>query len=155
LRVVAQTGKGVEEINETVQLRRSWKLMLSSDKPVYQPGQTILIRGLALRKTDLKPVAGQDVTFAISDPKGNGIFKKHDVTSKFGIASAECPLASEILEGRYEIDCKLGDTSSRRSVEVKKYALPKFKVDVTLDQPYYHPGQKVKATVQADYFFGK
>jgi uncharacterized protein YfaS (alpha-2-macroglobulin family) len=155
LHVVARPGKDVEEISETVQLRRSWKLMLSSDKPVYQPGQTILIRSLALRRADLKPVAGQEVTFTITDPKGNVIFKKQDVTSKFGIASAECPLASEILEGRYDIDCKIGDTSSRRSVEVKKYVLPKFKVEVTLDQPYYQPGQKVKGTVRADYFFGK
>src|SRR5262249_38729896 len=44
LRVVAHPKKDVEEITETIQLRRSWKLMLSSDKPVYQPGQTILIR---------------------------------------------------------------------------------------------------------------
>jgi uncharacterized protein YfaS (alpha-2-macroglobulin family) len=155
LHVVARPGKDVEEISETVQLRRSWKLMLSSDKPVYQPGQTILIRSLALYRADLKPVSGQEVTFAISDPKGNVIFKKQDVTSKYGIASAACPLASEILEGRYDIDCKIGDTSSRRSVEVKKYVLPKFKVEVTLDQPYYQPGQKVKGTVRADYFFGK
>jgi uncharacterized protein YfaS (alpha-2-macroglobulin family) len=95
------------------------------------------------------------VTFSITDPKGNVIFKKQDVTSKYGIASADCPLASEILEGRYDIDCKIGDTSSKRSVEVKKYVLPKFKVDVALDQPYYLPGQKVKGTVRADYFFGK
>jgi hypothetical protein len=155
LHIKARPGKDVEEITETVQLRRSWKLMLSSDKPVYQPGQTILIRSLALRRADLKPVAGQEVTFSITDPKGNVIFKKQDVTSKFGIASAECPLASEILEGRYDIDCKIGDTSSKRSVEVKKYVLPKFKVDVVLDQPYYQPGQKVKGTVRADYFFGK
>jgi uncharacterized protein YfaS (alpha-2-macroglobulin family) len=95
------------------------------------------------------------VTFSITDPKGNVIFKKQDVTSKYGIASTDCPLASEILEGRYDIDCKIGDTSSKRSVEVKKYVLPKFKVDVALDQPYYRPGQKVKGTVRADYFFGK
>jgi hypothetical protein len=155
LHIKARPGKDVEEITETVQLRRSWKLMLSSDKPVYQPGQTILIRSLALRRADLKPVAGQDVKFSITDPKGNVVFKKQDVTSKYGIASAECPLASEILEGRYDIDCKIGDTSSKRSVEVKKYVLPKFKVDVALDQPYYQPGQKVKGTVRADYFFGK
>src|SRR5205807_1332332 len=140
---------------ETVQLRRSWKLMLSSDKPVYQPGQTILIRSLALRRADLKPVAGQEVTFAITDPKGNVIFKKQDMTSKYGIASAECPLASEILEGDYDIKCQIGNTISRRIINVNKYVLPKFKVDVTLDQPYYQPGQKIKGMVRADYFFGK
>jgi hypothetical protein len=38
---------------------------------------------------------------------------------------------------------------------VKKYTLPKFKVDVTFDRPFYQPGDKLKATVRADYFFGK
>ena len=26
---------------ETIKLKRSWRLMLTTDKPVYQPGQTI------------------------------------------------------------------------------------------------------------------
>ena len=44
---------------------------------------------------------------------------------------------------------------SRLSVEVKKYVLPKFKVAVTTDKPFYKPGDTIKLTVQADYFFGK
>src|SRR5262249_4749132 len=80
LRVAAQKGWTHEVITQTVQLRRSWKLMLSTDKPVYQPGQTIHLRSLALHRPDLKPVAGHAVTFSITDPKGNVIFKKQDVT---------------------------------------------------------------------------
>jgi hypothetical protein len=155
LRVTAHTQGKDEVATHPITLKRSWKLMLSSDKPVYQPGQIIKVRGLALRQPDLKPVAGKDVTFTIADPKSNIIFKKKDVTSKFGIASMECPLANEILEGPYRIDCQIGDTQSALVLEVKKYVLPKFKVEVTLDQPYYRPGQKVEGKVRADYFFGK
>ena len=155
LRVVANVRGQREEIRRTVKLKRSWKLMLSTDKPVYQPGQTILCRSLALRKPDLKPVAGNDLNFTITDPKGNVIFNQQDVTSKFGIASIECPLATEIIEGSYTIEASVGDTTSRLAVEVKKYVLPKFKIAVELDQPYYEPGQSVHGTVQADYFFGK
>jgi hypothetical protein len=155
LRVVAHPQGEDEIATHPIMLKRSWKLMLSSDKPVYQPGQTIQVRGLALRQPDLKPVAGQAVTFTIADPKSNIIFKKKDVTSKFGIASIDCPLATEILEGPYRIDCQIGDTQSALVLEVKKYVLPKFKVEVALDQPYYGPGQRVKGKVRADYFFGK
>jgi hypothetical protein len=155
LHVVAHPNRDTEEITQLVQLRREWKVMLSSDKPVYQPGQRIRVRSLALRRHDLKPVAGERVVIAIRDPKGNVIFKQGDVASRFGISSAECPLDSEILEGRYDVECKVGDTESKLSVEVKKYVLPKFKIELTLDQPYYQPGQKVKGVVQADYFFGK
>ena len=155
LRVSARPGWSDEVITRSVKLHRSWKLMLSTDKPIYQPGQVIRVRSLALARPDLKPVAGRDVVFSIADPKGNRIFRQADVTSRFGIASAECPLATEIIEGTYQVECQVGDTTSRTSVEVKKYVLPKFKIEVELDEPYYGPGQKVRGTVRADYFFGK
>jgi uncharacterized protein YfaS (alpha-2-macroglobulin family) len=155
LRVVAHPQGGEEIISRMVNLQRSWKLMVSSDKPVYQPGQTIQVRSLALRRPDLKPVAGQDVTFSVADPKGNIIFKRNDVTSRYGIASMECPLADEILHGNYQIECKIGETSSKTTVQVKKYVLPKFRIVVDLDKPYYQPGEMVEGTVEADYFFGK
>lgn len=155
LRVIAKPSGTTEELSQMVTLKRSWKLMLSSDKPVYQPGQDILIRSLALRKPDLKPIADHEVVFSITDPKGNVIFKEQKRTSKFGISSTRCPLAAEVLEGPYTLACKVGDTESKRTVEVKKYVLPKFRVAVELDQPFYQPGDIVKGTVQADYFFGQ
>ncbi len=155
LSVIANVAGKREAITRHIKLTRSWKLMLSTDKPVYQPGQTILCRSLALRKPDLKPIAGHGMTFTITDPKGNVIFKQHDVTSKFGIASIECPLATEIIEGPYTIEATVGETISRLAVEVKKYVLPKFKITLDLDQPYYKPGQTVRGSVQAEYYFGK
>ena len=155
LTVRAQPGFWDESLTRPVQLRRSWQLMLTIDKPVYQPGQVIRVRSLALARPDLKPVAGQEVEYSIADPKGNCIFRKRDVTSRFGIASTECPLADLINEGAYRIECRLGDTTSTASVEVKKYVLPKFRIDLETDQSYYLPGQRAKGTLRAEYFFGK
>ncbi len=155
LAVVASPGWSSERIVRSVMLKRSWKLMLSTDKPVYQPGQTIHVRSLGLRRPDLRPVAGHDVVFTIADPKGNVIFKQKDVTSKYGIASVDCPLAEEINHGPYTVECVVGQISSKVTVQVKKYVLPKFKVHVELDRPYYQPGQTARGTVRAAYFFGK
>jgi alpha-2-macroglobulin-like protein len=155
LRVVAKTRGGPDVLTKEVQLRRSWKLMLSSDKPVYQPGQTIRLRALALRRPDLRPVADEPAVFRVADPKGNVIYKKDQPTSAFGITFADCDLASEVLEGAYTVSCKVGDTESKLAVEVKKYTLPKFKVDVKFDRPFYSPRTKVRCKVKAGYFFGK
>lgn len=155
IRFVADTPGRDEILSRRLSLKRSWKLMLSSDKPVYQPGQVIHLRGLALRRPDLRPITGQEMVFSITDPKGNMIFKQPGVTSKYGIGSADCPLATEIIEGPYAISCRVGDTESKKTVEVKKYVLPKFKITVDLDKPYYEPGQRVKAEIDAAYFFGK
>ena len=144
-----------ETIARTVTLKHSWRLMTSTDKPVYQPGQVIHIRGLVLRRPDLKPVAGQMMSFTLTDPRGNVVFREGHPTSRFGIGSADCPLAGELIEGNYHVDCRVGETTSRTTVAVKWYVLPRFKVALTLDQPYYQPGQTIKGRVQADYVFGK
>ena len=154
LRVRARPSSQEESITRAIKLKRSWKLMVSSDKPVYQPGQAIHLRSLALRRPDLKPVAGNDVSFSIADPKGNVIFRQRGVTSRFGIASADCPLADEITEGAYQVTCQVGDTQSDLTVEVKRYVLPKFKIEVQFDKPYYQPGERVSGSVHANYHFG-
>jgi uncharacterized protein YfaS (alpha-2-macroglobulin family) len=155
LHVTADTPGGPEQVVQSVHLRRSWKLLLTSDKPVYQPGQTIHLRALGLRKPDLHPIAGQPTVFTLTDPKGNVLFKEKTTTSRFGIAATDCLLDREILEGMYTIGCKVSDTESRLTVEVKKYVLPKFKTEITFDKAFYQPGQEVRCTVKADYFFGK
>jgi len=156
LRVTATPQAGyVEKLTQTIRLNRSWKVMLTADKPVYKPGQKILLRSLALRKPDLLPVAGQNVKFTVTDPKGNVVFKQSDVTSKFGIASTTCQLANELNEGAYNIDVQVGDVTSKRTVEVQKYVLPKFKIGLKIDQSFYKPGDEVTGSVQADYFFGQ
>ena len=155
LRITAQPDGQAENLVRPVNLTRDWKLLLSTDKPVYQPGQTIHIRSLALKRPQLKPVIGERVAFSVTDPKGNVVFRKTDLSSKFGIASTDCTLATEILEGPYAIDCRVGETASQRTVQVEKYVLPKFKVAVALDKPFYAPSDEVRCRIQSDYFFGK
>jgi hypothetical protein len=146
---------GREIVTHKVKLQRSWRLMISTDKPVYQPGQTIKVRALALRRPDLRPVAGQDLSFSVTDPKGNVVFRSRGVTSDHGIGSTECALAAELLEGTCRVECRVGSISSAATVDVKTYVLPKFKVAITFDRPYYLAGQVVKGIVDARYVFGK
>lgn len=154
LQVVAETDEP-ESIAETISLRRAWQVMLSTDKPIYKPGQRIRIRSLALRRPNLKPLADEPATFEITDPKQNVIFRESTSTSRFGICEADCALANEIIEGPYTVSCTIGDTRSEATVEVGPYVLPKFAAKLALDRPFYAPGDRVEATLQTDYFFGK
>jgi uncharacterized protein YfaS (alpha-2-macroglobulin family) len=129
--------------------------MLSSDKPVYQPGQTIQVRALGLRLPQLRPLAGKEALFTIRDPKDNIIFKQRLTSSKYGIAAIECPLATEVNEGPYTVVCALGDAESRLTVNVQKYVLPKFKITLKPDKPYYQPGDRARIDLDAQYVFGK
>ena len=130
-------------------------MLLVSDKPLYQPGQLMHLRALALRSFDLKPAAGADLTFEVEDGKGNKVFKQALKTSDFGVASADFQLADEVNAGDYHIRAILGDHTADKTVTVKPYVLPKFKADVTADKKFYLPKETIKADLQSDYFFGK
>ncbi len=153
--VSAQSGWREDVVDRRIELRRAGKLMLTSDKPVYQPGQIIHLRCLSLSIPDRKPMAGQIAEFTIRDPKGNLIYKQRTPTSRFGLASADCPLASELNHGNYQIACSIDKTTSDLTVEVRPYELPKFRIDASTDRTYYAPGEMVRLRVDAKYFFGK
>lgn len=155
LELRASVAGRVETLRESIQLKRDWKVMISTDKPVYQPGQVLHVRALALQQPALKPSAGEEVTFEVSDPKGNRIFRQRTLTSRFGISSFDLPLAAEILHGEYRIRCLVADVASERTVKVEPYVLPKFKAELPLDQPFYAPGSTLEGTISAKYFFGK
>ena len=146
---------GRDQVVKQVEVQHPARLLLTSDKPIYQPGQTIHIRSLTVNGRTEKPFANEAVTFEVSDPKGNKVFKETRKSSGFGIASADFVLASELNPGRYEIRALAGATSTERTIEIKRYILPKFKIQITTDKPCYLPGETVSGWVLANYFFGK
>lgn len=153
--VDSESSVGRDHVVEKVQIEHPVRVLLSADKPIYQPGQTIHLRSLVINERTQKPFAHEPVTFEISDPKGNKVFKETRMASAFGIASADFDLADELNLGRYEIRAIAGTTTAERTVDIKRYVLPKFKIQITTDKPYYLPGQTVSGSVQATYFFGK
>lgn len=166
LRVTADTPLGTVTANQPIQLERRDRILLTTDKPLYQPGQTIHLRALALDGPTHAAAAGQPITLEVEDGKGNKVFKKRDRTDRFGIASADFELADEVNFGPYHIRAILGDNDAasmqEKTVTVDRYLLPKFKVEVELSNDaarqqasYYSPGETVKGTITARYLFGK
>jgi hypothetical protein len=153
--VDTQSALGTEKLERNVQVKAGAKILLVTDKPLYQPGQLMHLRALALRPFDLKPVAGSDLIFEIEDPKGNKVFKRPQRTSEFGVAAIDFQLADEVNMGDYHVRAIIGDQQADKSVTVKRYVLPKFKSDLTADKRFYLPKETLHAELQTDYFFGK
>lgn len=131
------------------------KLLLTTDKPIYQPGQAMHLRALALAEQGNTPLPDQPVLFEVKDGKGNKVYKRALTSDAFGIAAATFRLGSVVNTGTYKITTTVGAQTTEKSVTVGAYALPKFKTTITPDRPYYGPGDVVTATVDAAYFFGK
>ncbi len=151
----ASSSEGTDTLNVPIAVERAARVLLTTDKPVYQPGQTIHLRTLALLRPSLKPADDAKIRLTIEDPKQNKVFDKTIVASEWGIASADFQLGDEINLGRYAITARIGDTETARTVTVKRYVLPKFKVSLNTERTYYLPGQTLRGTIRSAYFFGK
>ncbi len=141
--------------DETVYVGRTYSVLVSTDKPVYQPGQVIHARTLALNSLALAAAQDETIVFTVDDPEGNRLLRRELATSEWGIAAADFELDGQAISGDYILTAALGPVSSSRSVEVKPYKLPRFKVEFAPDRTYYLPGDVARGVVSANYFFGK
>jgi uncharacterized protein YfaS (alpha-2-macroglobulin family) len=151
--VTSAFGKDACDVN--IKILSGNMTYLVTDKPVYQPGQTIHIRSLSLNRPDLSSVNAATVLFEVEDSKGNKVYKEQVKTDDFGTAYTKFVLADEVNFGDYTIRAVLDGERVEKNVNVKKYVLPKFKVVLTTDKEYYLPGGIVEGDVEAEYFFGK
>ncbi len=168
LRYVADTPIGSTEFTQDVRLEDKVSILLTTEKPLYQPGQTIHVRALALDRSDHQAAAKRALTFEVEDSRGNKVFKIATATDPFGVTSAEFGLADEVNLGTYHLRALMGDAdaptnTAEIALNVERYVLPKFKVAVELadakngkkQKRGYQPGDHVTGTVRANYFFGK
>jgi A-macroglobulin TED domain/Alpha-2-macroglobulin family/MG2 domain/Carboxypeptidase regulatory-like domain/A-macroglobulin receptor binding domain/Alpha-2-macroglobulin bait region domain len=165
LHFIAETPIGSAEFTQPIRLEDKVSILLTTEKPLYQPGQTIHIRALALNRADRHASAGP-LTFEIEDSRGNKVFRKNTATDAFGIASAEFTLADEVNLGAYHLHALIGDpqapsNSAEIAFNVDRYVLPKFKVSIDFvsvngkPKRDYRPGDHVTGTLHANYFFGE
>jgi uncharacterized protein YfaS (alpha-2-macroglobulin family) len=167
LHYVVDTPIGSTEFTQQVRLGEKASILLTTEKPLYQPGQTIHVRGLALERANHEATAGRKLTFEVEDSRGNKVFKRVTQTDQYGIASAEFGLADEVNLGTYHLRALMDGAEAGHAnnaeiaLNVERYVLPKFKVAVEFGEKDskakrgYRPGDHVTGTVRANYFFGK
>ncbi len=159
LTVVARKGQVVREATDTVDLVGHWSFFITTDKPLYQPGQTVHIRAL-LHDWTRHAVAAAPLTFTIEDEENTLAFRATAVTSRFGVARADWDVPESLRLGNYQIKVAGGtdDTEEevgQQAIRISRYELPTFTVNVAPDRSYYLPGQNADVSVRGDYLFGK
>ena len=145
--VTAESGQGRDQVIRQVTVRRSYRAYLTSDKPLYQPGQTIHLRVLALDTAQGLPAAGRTVRLIVQGPDGDQLLERAVRASDYGIAAADCALSPHAPDGTYRLIAALGDTVSTRTVTVGRYERPRFRVEVTADRRYVLPKETVSGQV--------
>jgi A-macroglobulin TED domain/MG2 domain/Carboxypeptidase regulatory-like domain/Alpha-2-macroglobulin family/A-macroglobulin receptor binding domain/Macroglobulin domain MG3 len=130
-------------------------LTLTTDKPLYQPGQTVHLRLLAIDHRS-HTQANAKITLDVRDPDSTLVFRTEATTSRFGIASADWPIPARLRLGNYRIEARGNDIDEAGAqIRISRYDLPTFTVAPKPDKPFYLPGQSATVEVRANYLFGK
>jgi hypothetical protein len=160
IKVTGRRGDVVQTASDDIEIDRATRILLTSDKPLYQPGQTLHLRALLLNHATRRALAGAAATLKIEDPEGTTVFTAPLVTSRFGVASCDWPIPDNTRLGDYNIRVTAEDGGSDEStalqrVKISRYELPNFAVTATPDRGYYLPGESAQVEVRGDYLFGR
>jgi A-macroglobulin TED domain/Alpha-2-macroglobulin family/MG2 domain/Carboxypeptidase regulatory-like domain/A-macroglobulin receptor binding domain len=135
------------------------EIRLQTDKPLYQPKQTIHLRSLTFGP-GRRAVANSTVTFSIEDPERNTAFQGEAKTNKYGIASIDWTVPESARLGDYEIRAESDEAGNEHreygvTVRVSQYDLPNLTLSATGDRNYYLPGENAVVEITARYLFGE
>lgn len=142
-----------------VEVNRETQIMVTSDKPLYQPGQTLHMRVLMF-DSSRRALANQEATLTVSDPESSTTFRTELKSSNFGVASADWQIPENSRLGDYRVEVKLDgdkyeDAYGGMTVKVSRYDLPNFTVNINPDRAFYLSDQNAQVEVRADYLFGQ
>lgn len=142
------------EIERRIEVKETYRILISTDKPIYQPGQIVHIRILSFQGIEPK-ASNKEVKLEINDPNGNIIYRKVLIPNEYGIASVDFSLSEQLPLGNYKIEAEVGGKKVEKTVIVKKYVLPKFSINFEGLKSWYLVNERIKGKIICNYFFGK
>ena len=126
------------------------------DRPLYQPGQLIKMRAIMVEGASGAPLANQQATWKIHDPKRNLVFKERARSSTAGVIHTEFALSPQALQGAYSITLESSGLSSiNQAVDVRPFRLPRYKVEVSTFEESVRLGESAVVEVVATYMHGE
>ncbi|CAM4320964.1 unnamed protein product [Leuciscus chuanchicus] len=127
---------------------------IQTDKPIYNPGQTVNFRVVTMDGKFL-PLDQMYSLVVVEDNNNNRIGQWTNISSTGWILQLSHELNPEAQIGMYALKAFIGDQMISHVFEVKKYVLPKFDVTVNAPQTYSVADMGLKVEACAKYTYGQ
>ncbi|MBW3596082.1 MAG: A-macroglobulin complement component [Planctomycetes bacterium] len=128
---------------------------LSTDKPLYRPGETIFVRGVLLHHASRKPVetgAEANAVIEIKGPKGD-VVASGSAASQDSVLGFQWDVPEEQPGGEYTIHVTYpwhGFTPAERKFDIRAYRAPRLKSQIEFLRDGYGAGDTVVATLHVE-----
>ena len=132
------------------------RAMIVTDRGVYRPGSTVMLKGIARKLTgeELPALSGFPVKLRVTDPTGDDVFVARGFTNDAGSFSAQFPSEARAEIGRYTVSFEpmFGQVApwTQSMVQIAEFEPPRFTVEVEAKAD----SEKLRAGVTGRYLFG-
>jgi hypothetical protein len=150
LRVRVTSTIGESSIDVPLPLYTPARIHVLTDRPLYEPGNTVKFRALALKANDLSPLEERPGVWTVSDPSGEVLLEEKAPSGKWGVVSGSFPIDLGATSGEWQVTWSSGGVSQTRSFTVKPFTLPRFRIEASSAKPFYRRNEKpqLKGTVK-------
>ncbi|XP_074654266.1 A.superbus venom factor 1-like isoform X2 [Tubulanus polymorphus] len=132
-------------------------LFLQSDKPIYTPGQNVLVRAVSL--VQRQSASRKQVTVEIKNPDDVTMERRSNLNSRTGFIDFSFHIPEFTTFGKWTIEATRHGADQIQNAtayfEVKKYVLPTFSVKIHSPKFILPQDVQVNGHVTARYVFGQ
>lgn len=126
---------------------------VSTDKPIYRPGEKLYVRGQLLHAIKHSPSPDTQVQFVeVTGPKGDVVASGY-VSPQDGVGGFSWDIPAGTPGGEYTVKVSnpyTGHAPGVRKFDVRAYRAPRLKSQIVFLRDGYGPGDTVQASVHVD-----
>lgn len=154
LRATVEAGFETLTVDAELPLFTPALVHLLTDRPLYKPGQDVLLRAAVLARTDATPIEDRPGVWTVTSPDGTRMLEEKARTDAWGVVPTTFPLAVDAEEGIWSATYTTGSDSRTIRFDVRPFELPRFTVELASDQPWYTTSDGISVTGTARYTSG-
>lgn len=131
-------------------------VFLYTDRSIYRPGDTVQFKGIVRRLDGQKyslPHA-EPVEASFLDERGTKMATIKIPMGPHGTFHGHFSTSVEAAPGQFRIEAGTESGSGSVDVPVAAYRKPNYTITVLPDRPYYVLGERARATVACQYYYG-
>jgi hypothetical protein len=136
------TKVGAGEASVKLPLYTPARVHVITDRPLYEPGNTVRFRAVVLRARDLAPLDGRPGRWIVKDPDGEVLLEESAPAGDWGVVAGTFPLDKGAPEGTWHLSWVSADATDEIPFTVEPFTLPRFRVEAAASKPYYRPGDQ-------------
>lgn len=142
LRVTYATRVGEGEIDVPIPLYTPARIHVITDRPLYEPGNVVRFRAVALRARDLAPLDHRPGAWVITDPEGNVMLEEKAPAGAWGVVAGTFPLDRGAPTGAWKVEWRSAGATDAAAFSVQPFTLPRFRVEAAADRAFYRAGDE-------------